>query len=103
MALLEAMAWGLAVVTATSGGADEFLLSDHNCILTKPGDIEEITRAMFALARNPQLRARLGAEARSTALQFDVDNYVAKLTRLYEELASTSRGNNRTQAVLTAK
>jgi len=103
MALLEAMAWGLAVVTTASGGADEFLMSDHNCILTKPGDVQDIAAAMCALARDPQLRARLGAEARRTALRFSVDKYVANLTRLYEELAMTSRGNNRTQPVFTAK
>jgi glycosyltransferase involved in cell wall biosynthesis len=103
MALLEAMAWGLPVVTTTSGGTDEFLLSDHNCILTKPGDVQEIAGAMCALARDPQLRARLGTEARRTASRFDVDKYIAKLTCLYEELATSPGESTRTQEVFTAK
>jgi glycosyltransferase involved in cell wall biosynthesis len=103
MALLEAMAWGLAVVTTTCGGADEFLLSDHNCVLTKPGDIQDIAAAMRALALDPQLRARLGTEARKTASHFNVDNYIAKLTYLYEELAMNTRESNRVQAAFTAK
>jgi glycosyltransferase involved in cell wall biosynthesis len=103
MALLEAMAWGLAVVTTASGGADEFLLSDRNCILTKPGDVQALARAMCTLAKDPTLRARLGAEALKTASRFNVHNYVEKLTSLYEELAMTSRETGRIQAVFTAK
>jgi glycosyltransferase involved in cell wall biosynthesis len=103
MALLEAMAWGLAIVTTVSGGAVEFLASDLNCILVKPGDLHEVSTALGVLATEPQLRLRLGAEARRTATQFSVDSYMTKLTRLYRELASDSRGSNRTQAAITAE
>ena len=103
MALLEAMAWGLAVVTTASGGSDEFLLSGHNCILTKPGDVQDLARAMGALAEDPKLRARLGTQALKTAWGFNVNSYVEKLASLYEELAMTSREPSRIQAVFTAK
>jgi glycosyltransferase involved in cell wall biosynthesis len=103
MALLEAMAWGLAVVTTASGGADEFLASDHNCILVKPGDINDISTALCALAGDPQFRLRLGTEARRTAATFNIDSYMTKLTSLYQELASDRRESNRIQAVFTAK
>jgi glycosyltransferase involved in cell wall biosynthesis len=103
MALLEAMAWGLAIVTTASGGTEEFLASDHNCVLVEPGDIHEISKALCALAENSQLRLRLGTEARRTATHFNVNSYLAKLSYLYEELASDSRGRNRTQAAFTAE
>jgi glycosyltransferase involved in cell wall biosynthesis len=103
MAVLEAMAWGLPVVTTASGGADEFLLSGRNCLLTKPGDIPELAAAMSALARDPQLRVRLGAEARKTASGFRVELCVEKLTGLYEELARPARKKVRTQPEFTAK
>lgn len=103
MALLEAMAWGLPIVTTASGGADEFLRSGSNCLLTKPGDIQELADAMDRLAQNPQLRVRLGAEARKTAEGFRVELYVEKLTALYEQLAKPVHGNVRTQPELLAK
>jgi glycosyltransferase involved in cell wall biosynthesis len=103
MALLEAMAWGLAVVTTSNGGADEFLTSDCNCILVKPGDIQEISAALCSLTRNPKLRLRLGTEARRTASQLSVESYIAKLTLLYEDIASDPRRSNRTQALFSAK
>ncbi len=103
MALLEAMAWGLAVVTTASGGADEFLASDLNCILVQPGVIHDISAALRTLAEDPQIRLRLGKEARMTAARFSVDTYMKKLTGLYEDLANDPRGANRTQAVIPAK
>jgi glycosyltransferase involved in cell wall biosynthesis len=98
VALLEAMAWGLAVVSTVSGGADEFLVSDQNCLLVKPGDIHEIAGALTALALDAQLRFRLGEEARRTATRFSIDKYIGKLTYLYQELASDATGGERTQA-----
>jgi glycosyltransferase involved in cell wall biosynthesis len=102
VALLEAMAWGLAVVSTASGGADEFLVADQNCLLVKPGDSHDIAGALSALAGDVHLRLRLGKEARRTAVRFSVDKYIGKLTRLYEELASDSAGSERTQAEFTA-
>lgn len=103
MALLEAMAWGLAVVTTNSGGADEFLGSGHNCILVEPGDVHDIAKALRRLTEDQQLRIRLGTEARRTAKRFGVDNYMMKLKCLYEDLASDPPVDNQIQAVFTMK
>lgn len=103
MALLEAMAWGLPVVTTACGGAGEFLQSGGNCILTKPGDIQGLASAMCALAQDSHLRARIGAEARKTASGLRVERYVEKLTALYEELMNRVRANGRMRPEFTAK
>jgi glycosyltransferase involved in cell wall biosynthesis len=102
MALLEAMAWGLAVVTSGSGGADEFLLSNYNCLLVKPGDVPEITGAMRALAGDTQLRLRLGKEARKTVARFSIDNYMTSLIRLYDELAKKRLASSHFQKEVVA-
>jgi glycosyltransferase involved in cell wall biosynthesis len=87
MALLEAMSWGLPVVTTGVGGAGEFLDQGRNCMLVTPGDIQGISHAIDELARNPALRQRLGHAARETMSQFSIDNYILKLTEVYGELA----------------
>ena len=89
-AVLEGMAWGLAVVTSSVGGADEFLEAGRNCIVVDPGDVPGISRAIIDLACNPELRLRLGAGARNSAGRFSIDRYMAALTRLYEDLAEGS-------------
>lgn len=103
MALLEAMAAGLAVVTSSAGGSDEFLTADRNCILVNPGDVQGIASVLARLARDPHLRERLGAEARTTAEHFSIDRYVAKLTCLYEDLANRTPESSRIQAEFASK
>lgn len=87
MSLLEGMAWGLAIVSSPVGGANEFLVADHNCILVDPGDIGGISKAMCKLVRDPSLRVRLGAQARNTAMRFGRDQYVRELSTVYRTVA----------------
>jgi glycosyltransferase involved in cell wall biosynthesis len=90
MALLEGMAWGLAVVTTSASGASEFLLDDRNCILVEAGDVQGIAIAIERLAQDRNLRQDLGREARNTAKRFGVDQYVKRLADLYQELAGAA-------------
>jgi glycosyltransferase involved in cell wall biosynthesis len=90
MSLLEGLAWGLAVVTTSVGGASEFLLEDHNCIIVEPGDVHGISSAMVMLVESRDLRHKLGRGARNTAKRFGVDEYVKRLAGLYRELASAT-------------
>jgi glycosyltransferase involved in cell wall biosynthesis len=87
MALVEAMSWGLPVVTTGVGGAGEFLIQGRNCMLVTPGDVQGISNAISELAQSPALRQSLGYAARDTMRQFSIDNYILKLSGAYEELA----------------
>jgi glycosyltransferase involved in cell wall biosynthesis len=89
-ALLEGMAWELAVVTTAVGGAQEFLRNDHNCILVAPNDPHGISSAMVRLVENAELRRSLGKEARTTVRRFGIDEYVERLATVYRELAQTT-------------
>ena len=59
MALVEAMSWGLPVVTTSVGGAGEFLEQGSNCLLVTPGDVLGISEALAGLARDPAFRQRI--------------------------------------------
>jgi glycosyltransferase involved in cell wall biosynthesis len=87
MALVEAMSWGLSVVTTSVGGAAEFLEQGANCLLVTPGDVCGITAAISALVRDSAFRLQLGHAARETISRFSIDSYVCTLTGVYEELA----------------
>ena len=88
MALVEAMSWGLPVVTTSVGGAAEFLEQGSNCLLVTPGDVCGITTAISELARDAAYRLELGNAARQTISRFSIDTYVCTLTAVYEELAA---------------
>jgi glycosyltransferase involved in cell wall biosynthesis len=88
MALIEAMSWGLPVVTTSVGGAGEFLEHGQNCMLVAPGDVQGISNAISELARDRAFRQRMGRAARETISRFGIDNYILTLSGVYEELAN---------------
>lgn len=98
MALIEAMSWGLAVVTTSAGGAQAFLEHGRNSLLVTPGDVKGIGQAICGLYRNPHMRVTLGVAARETISQFSIESYMVKLTTLYEELATLRMGKLGTTA-----
>jgi len=62
--LLEAMAAGLPVVASPFGGATPDLVEDgRNGFVADPGDTPAWANALVTLARDPDLRGRLGARA----------------------------------------
>lgn len=90
-AVLEAMAWGLAIISSAAGGASEFLEQGQNSLLVQPGDTQGLTNAIYKLAGDAALRDRLGKNARKSASGFSLDKYILRLVCLYKETALTRR------------
>lgn len=65
MALLEAMAYGLAPVTTTVGSIGEAVSDGATGLVVQPGSPDQIAGALTALVTDHPLRARLGAAARA--------------------------------------
>jgi glycosyltransferase involved in cell wall biosynthesis len=84
MALLEAMSWGLPVVTTPVGGVPQVISHEANGLLVSPGDIDGLAAAMVRLIEEPALRARLGAAARATIEErFSLQVAVERLLEIY--------------------
>lgn len=90
MALLEAMGWGLPVITTPVGGVPEVVSSNENGLLVPPGDIQQLTEAMKLLIENETFRIRLGDAARTTAECFDVKVYCRSLTGIYHSIIQST-------------
>jgi len=61
---LEGMAAGKPLVATRVGGLPELVHDGRNGLLVEEKSITELTSALLGLARDPDLRARLGAAAR---------------------------------------
>jgi glycosyltransferase involved in cell wall biosynthesis len=68
-ALLEALAAGRPVVASRVAGIPEVLMDGHNGLLVPPRDTSALAAALGRLCQEPELRARLGRQARTTALE----------------------------------
>ncbi len=85
VALLEAMACGLAAVASRAGGMAEVIEDRLDGVLVAPGDQAAIARAIAQLADSPAMRSSLGGAARTRALQnFSVAAMARQTLALYQ-------------------
>ncbi|MEB3360066.1 MAG: glycosyltransferase [Synechococcales bacterium] len=84
MSLLEAMGWGLAVITTPVGGIPEVVTDAVDGLLVTPGDVAGLAAAMRSLIENPPYRQQLGAQARARVTPLDIRNYTKVLRQVYD-------------------
>ena len=60
MAVLEAMAASLPVVVTAVGALPEVLQADMHAKFVPPGDAEALSKALIEMARQPEIRQRMG-------------------------------------------
>jgi glycosyltransferase involved in cell wall biosynthesis len=83
MSILEAMSFGLPVLSTTVGGIPEIVAHEHSGLLIAPGNHAELVAQLSRLIADESLRARLGAQAYEAARRFDVRAYGDELSRSY--------------------
>lgn len=70
VSVIEAMSYGIPVVSTRSGGIVESVVSGETGILVKPGDINAQARVILKLARNEGMRTRMGRDARKRVIKY---------------------------------
>lgn len=87
IAVLEALASGLAVITTPVGGIPEVVKDGYNGFLIAPGNVDALTEKILLLATDERICNTMGQRSRKFAEQeLDVKPYVERLRRLYESL-----------------
>ncbi|GAA1084004.1 glycosyltransferase family 4 protein [Tsukamurella spumae] len=87
MALLEAMAAGLAPLTTPVGGIPEAVTDGVDGLLVPPGDVPALAAALTRLVEDPALRHRLSDGARARAADFGIAEWHGRLSGLWTSLA----------------
>ena len=89
---IESLAAGTPVVATDVDGVRDVVGDDG--LLVPVGDVEAIARALERLARDPELRARMGEAGRERVIpRYRVARLVDDVDRLYRELLAPSREN----------
>lgn len=84
MTIVEALSCARPVVVSAAGGAAELVRHGHDALTFAPGDVEGLTGALERLVREPELRARLGEEARRSVLaRFTRERYAEGVRTVY--------------------
>ena len=98
VALMEAMATGIAVVASRLSGIPELVSDGHNGLLVTPGDVSELASSIKRAMVDAALRAQLSQEARRTVeANYNLESNALRLARLFcgESDALTRRASQR--------
>ena len=91
MALLEAMAGGLAVVATAVGGTPELVAPGENGLLVPPADPTALAQAMGELLADPHRRQAYGqAGAQHVAARFSLEAMATAYAELYRKALGLS-------------
>jgi glycosyltransferase involved in cell wall biosynthesis len=84
IAVLEAMAGGLAIVTTPVGAITDAIRDDDTGLLVPAGDTPALAGALHRLIQDEALRQRLGERARARfAADFSIEACIERLTAIY--------------------
>ena len=82
--LLEGAASGLPLIGADALAIPEIITHGENGFLHRPGDADDLAARTVCLARDPALRARLGAAGIRRAQAHALPACVAQMEMVYE-------------------
>jgi glycosyltransferase involved in cell wall biosynthesis len=91
--VVQALLTEVPAVSFDNDGAPEVVIPNKTGVLVPLGDTNGLAAGMTALARDPALRARLGAGGRALCLQrFDWRGMVERLEAVYAQVVSKASG-----------
>lgn len=83
LAILEAMASGLPVISLDGGGNRDILLDNQNSFLIKNENPDAFVSKILKLSSEPKLYKKISLEARKFSSNFDIKKYVDQLLAIY--------------------
>lgn len=89
MAVLDAFAYGLPVITTPVGGLPDILVNGENALMFEPGNINELANKLEELIKNESLRNKISEASLSLSQgPFSIKNISSQLDILYTNLSS---------------
>ena len=87
LTLIEAMSAGAALVASRAGAAELVVEDGVTGVLTPPGDVDALVKALEPLMRDPASAAAMGARGRARVLEkFSLDAEANRIAQVYRGL-----------------
>ncbi|RZK05190.1 MAG: glycosyltransferase, partial [Flavobacterium sp.] len=88
LAALEAMAWGIPVISSNSGGLPEVNFDGISGYLSNVGNTDEMAENALKILKDDAILSEFKSNALSVAKQFDIKNILPLYEALYEKALS---------------
>ena len=86
MAVLEAMGYGLGIVTTKVGGIPKLIQDGENGFCKEAGDVDSLAEALICLLKDGSKRMEMGMAARKLADEsYGLDQHLHRLQKIYEK------------------
>ncbi len=90
IALIEALAAGLPVVSTTVGGIPDMIQHGQHGFLNEPGDVNALADSIKKLVLQPGMREKISKTNRQTAFKnFDINCTAEKISNVYQSVFSS--------------
>ena len=87
MSILEAMGYGLPIVTTNVGGIPQLVDEGKNGYMTEPGNIESFAESIVKLLGNDELIYDMGRKSIEKANEkYSLEKHLEKVGRLYKNI-----------------
>lgn len=86
VSILEAMSYGLAIISTATGGIPEVVENQKNGLILEPGNREQIKEAILYAVNSPERIAEFGKESQKRIEKFYPENVIKELTEIYSAL-----------------
>ena len=91
MAILEAMGYGLPIISTNVGGIPKLVNNGENGFLLKPGDIEGFAEKIIFYLNNQEARIAAGISSKNVIkANYTLEIHLQKLERIYEEVMANA-------------
>jgi len=88
LTLIEAMSVGAALVASRAGAAELVVEDGMTGVLTPPGDVDALVKALEPLMRNPASAAAMGERGRARVLEkFSLDAEASRIAEIYRNIS----------------
>jgi glycosyltransferase involved in cell wall biosynthesis len=97
MAIVEAFAFGVAVIASSVGAIPEIVVDRKSGLLVSPGEVGELEQAIRVLCADDQLREGLAHAGRRTwESQLEIGRYTERITEIWRSTAGGINGQRST-------
>jgi glycosyltransferase involved in cell wall biosynthesis len=86
VAILEALAAGLIVVSSSVGGIPEIISNNKNGYLIEPDNPQELAKRLVHITNNPEEAQKIIEEGYKTVEQFTVEKMVEQTYKIYSDV-----------------